>query len=300
MGLGLAWVDGASGFVGQHLTAHLRAAGWDVEETSVRAGRPVAMPRGATVFHLAGLAHDAGADGRALMRANRDLTLAVYEAAVQAQAGAFVHVSSATVLGEGHDVPADERAPLNPAGAYAVSKAEAEVSLREAEGGVPVAIVRPPLVYGAGVKANFLRLLGWIARRRPVPVVANAGRRSFVSVANLTHALDAIARVSPTQEPCRIWHVRDGEDVAFDELCRRLGDALGAPVRAWRVPQPLATLGLGLVRQGGGSNPFKALCLDDTSLRRELGWQPPESLDKGLGEMARWFRTIEAGSAVCG
>ena len=253
------------------------------------------MPRGATVFHLAGLAHDAGADGRALMRANRDLTLAVYEAAVQAQARAFVHVSSATVLGGGHDVPADERAPRNPIGAYAVSKAEAEVSLQEAAGGVPVAIVRPPLVYGAGVKANFLRLLGWIARRRPVPVVANAGRRSLISVANLTHALDAIARATPTQEPCRIWHVRDGEDVAFDELCRRLGDVLGAPARTWRVPQPLATLGLGLVREGGGSNPFEALRLDDTSLRCELDWRPLESFGKGLGEVARWFRTIETG-----
>lgn len=296
MSLGLACVDGASGFIGSHLTAHLRAVGWEVEEASVRAGRPIAMPQGATVFHLAGLAHDAGADGRTLMRANRDLTLAAYEAAVLAEARAFVHVSSATVLGRGHDVPADERAPLNPAGAYAVSKAEAEMALREAVGGVPVAIVRPPLVYGAGVKANFLRLLGWIARRRPVPVVANAGRRSFVSVGNLTHALDAIARATPTQEPCIIWHVRDGADVAFDELCRRLGDALGAPARTWRVPQPLASLGLGLARQGGGSNPFEAFRLDDTLLRRELDWRPLESLDKGLGEVARWFRTVEAGA----
>ncbi len=253
------------------------------------------MPRGATVFHLAGLAHDAGADGQALMRANRDLTVAAHEAAVAADARAFIHVSSATVLGGGQEAPVDEGAPLDPAGAYAVSKAAAEVALQEAAGGVPVAIVRPPLVYGAGVKANFLRLLGWIARRRPVPVVANAGRRSFVSAANLTHALDAIARATPTQEPCRIWHVRDGEDVTFDELCRRLGDALGAPTRTWRVPRPLASLGLELVRHGGGSNPFEALRLDDTLLRRELGWHPQESLDKGLSEVARWFRTIETG-----
>lgn len=291
MSLGVAWVDGASGFVGSHLTAHLRAAGWDVEEASVRAARPIVMPRGATVFHLAGLAHDAGADGQALMRANRDLTVAAHEAAVAADARAFIHVSSATVLGGGQEAPVDESAPLNPAGAYAVSKAEAEVALQEAAGGVPVAIVRPPLVYGAGVKANFLRLLGWVARRRPVPVVANAGRRSFVSVANLTHALDAIAQATPTQEPCRIWHVRDGEDVAFDELCRRLGEALDVPVRVWRVPRGLSTLGVGLVRTGSGSNPLEALRLDDTQLRSELYWQPMESLDGGLRTLARWYRS---------
>lgn len=291
---GLAWVDGASGFIGLHLTTHLRRTGWKVDEVCVRAGQSVAVPQGAVVFHLAGLAHDGSANASMLMRANRDLTLAVYEAAVAAQARAFVHVSSASVLGGGHDDPAAESAPLNPAGAYAVSKAEAEVALQQG-GRVPVAIVRPPLVYGAGVKANFLRLLGWVGRRRPVPVVANSGRRSFVSVANLTHALDAIARATPTQEPCRIWHVRDGEDVAFDELCRRLGDALGVRARTWRVPQPLANLGLGLVRQGGGSNPFDALRLDDALLRRELDWEPLESLDKGLSEVARWFRTVEAG-----
>ena len=248
------------------------------------------------MFHLAGLAHDGGADEQALMRANRDLTVAVYEAAVSAKARAFVHVSSAVVLGGGHDVPADESAPLDPVGAYAVSKAEAEVALQEGVGSVPVAIVRPPLVYGPGVKANFLRLLRWVAGRRPVPEIANAGQRSFVSVANLTHALDTIARATPTQEPCRIWHVRDGEDVTLDELCRRLGDALDAPARIWRVPRALAALGLKLVRSGGGSNPLEALRLDDSALRSELDWQPPESLDEGLRKVAQWFRTIEGGA----
>ena len=293
MSLDLAWVDGASGFVGSHLTAHLRGAGWKVEEASVRSGQPISMPQESTVFHLAGLAHDGGANEQALMQANRDFTAAVYEAAVAAQARAFIHVSSAVVLGGGHDVPADESAPLDPVGAYAVSKVEAEVALQQMAGDVPVAIVRPPLVYGPGVKANFLRLLRWVAGRRPVPGVASAGLRSFVSVANLTHALDAIARATPTQQPCRIWHARDGEDVTFDELCRRLGDALDAPARIWRVPGALANLGLGLARSGGGSNPLEALRLDDTALRSELDWQPPESLDEGLRRVAHWFRTIE-------
>ena len=175
MSPGLAWVDGASGFIGSHLTAHLRAVGWEVEEASVRVGRPIALPHGATVFHLAGLAHDAGADPQGLMRANRDLTLAVYEAAVAAEARAFVHVSSAAVLGGGRDDPADENAPMRPQGAYAASKAEAEAALRQSQGRVPIAIARPPLVYGPGVKANFLRLLQWLTKRRPVPGVAGAG-----------------------------------------------------------------------------------------------------------------------------
>ena len=226
MSPGLAWVDGASGFIGSHLTAHLRAVGWEVEEASVRVGRPIALPHGATVFHLAGLAHDAGADPQGLMRANRDLTLAVYEAAVAAEARAFVHVSSAAVLGGGRDDPADENAPMRPQGAYAASKAEAEAALRQSQGRVPIAIARPPLVYGPGVKANFLRLLQWLTKRRPVPGVAAAGRRSLVSIANLTHALETIGRATPTQDRCRIWHVRDGEDVTFDELCRLLGKGL--------------------------------------------------------------------------
>ena len=289
MSLGVAWVDGASGFVGSHLTAHLRAARWDVVEARVRAGRRIVVPQGATVFHLAGLAHNVDADGQALMRANRHLTVAVYEAAVLAEARAFVHVSSATVLGGGQEAPLDESAPLHPASAYAASKAEAETALRRAEGRVPVAIVRPPLVYGPGVKANFLRLLGWLAKRRPVPGIAKAGKRSFVSVANFTHALDAIARATPARERCRIWHLRDGEDVSFGELCRRLGKALDAPARIWPVPSFLARSGLGLLRTGSGSSPFDALRLDDTMLRHELHWQPPESLDEGLMEVARWY-----------
>ena len=293
MSPGLAWVDGASGFIGSHLTAHLRAVGWDVEEASVRAGQPIALPPGATVFHSSGLAHDGGVDPRKLMRANRDLTLAVYEAAVAAEARAFVHVSSAAVLGSRHEVPVAESAPLHPAGAYAISKVEAEATLRQRQGRVPVAIVRPPLVYGPGVKANFLRLLRWLAKRRPVPGIAKAGRRSFVSVANFTHAVDTISRATPAQERCRIWHVRDGEDVTFDELCRRLGRALDAPARIWPVPSFLATLGLGLLRTGG-STPFDALRLDDTALRRELHWQPPESLDEGLGTVARWYLSTQS------
>ena len=223
------------------------------------------------------------------MRANRDLTLAVYEAAVAAGARAFVHVSSATVLGGGNDAPMGETAPLHPVGAYAVSKAEAEAALRRAEGHVPVAVVRPPLVYGPGVKANFLRLLRWLAKRRPVPRIANAGRRSFVSVANFAHALDTIGRATPAQEGCRIWHVRDGEDVTFGELCRRLGRALDAPACIWPVPGWAAGLGLSLLRVGSGSSPFDALRLDDTALRRELDWEPAESLDEGLMEVARWY-----------
>ena len=288
MSTGLAWVDGASGFIGSHLTVHLRAVGWEVEEASVRVGRPIALPHGATVFHLAGLAHDAGADPQGLMRANRDLTLAVYEAAVAAEARAFVHVSSAAVLGGGRDDPADENAPMRPQGAYAASKAEAEAALRQSQGRVPIAIARPPLVYGPGVKANFLRLLQWLTKRRPVPGVAAAGRRSLVSIANLTHALETIGRATPTQARCRIWHVRDGEDVTLDELCRLLGEELGAPARIWPVPAWVAALGLALVRVGSGSSPFDALRLDDTALRRELHWEPSESLAEGLGGVARW------------
>ena len=288
MSSGLAWVDGASGFIGSHLTAHLRAVGWEVEEASVRVGRPIALPHGATVFHLAGLAHDAGADPQGLMRANRDLALAVYEAAVAAEARAFVHVSSAAVLGGGRDDPADENAPMRPQGAYATSKAEAEAALRQSQGRVPIAIARPPLVYGPGVKANFLRLLQWLTKRRPVPGIAGAGRRSLVSIANLTHALETIGRATPTQARCRIWHVRDGEDVTFDELCRLLGEGLDAPARIWPVPAWVAALGLALVRVGSGSSPFDALRLDDTALRREIHWEPSESLAEGLGAVARW------------
>ncbi len=292
---GLALVDGASGFIGTHLTAHLQAVGWEVEEARVRVEQPVAVPPGATVFHLAGLAHDGGADLQALLRANRDLTAAVYEAAAASGARAFIHVSSAAVLGGGRDVPADESAPLHPVGAYAASKAEAEGALRQADGAVPIAIVRPPLVHGPGVKANFLRLLQWLAGRRPVPGIAGAGLRSFVSVANLAHALDTIGRAMPTQERCRIWHVRDGEDVAFDELCRRLGEALDAPARIWPVPEWAARLGLALLHKGRGSSPIDELRLDDTALRSELHWKPPQSLNEGLGDVACWYLSTKGG-----
>lgn len=286
-----AWIDGASGFLGTHLSALLVARGWDVTAASVRPGSPAAIPADATVFHLAGLAHDGGrGGGEAMMRINRDLTLSLQRKAAAAGARAFVFVSSAAVLGDGRVEPAAPDARPRPAGAYAESKAAAEAALLASAASLPLAIVRPPLVHGTGVKANLLRVLGWLGRGRPFPAARNAGLRSLVSAANLASALEAIARATPGQRRPRIWHVTDGEDVAFPELCRRLCRALGVRARQWPVPAPLASLAAARLGRGSGSNPFSALRLDDSELRGELGWAPVETLDESLARMANWFR----------
>lgn len=293
-----AWVTGAGGFLGGHLTRALRHAGWRVATAHVRPGGPrqgAAPAGGDVVFHLAGVAHRQ-ATAREHMAANCDLALALYALACRAEARAFVFVSSSKVLGDASPAVLGVDAPRRPQGGYAASKAAAERRLLAARdrAGVPVAIVRAPLVYGPGVRGN-LRPLTWaLARGLPLPLALAHGRRSFVSVRNLTSALGALGAVPDRSDG--VWHVADGEDVDCATMCRRLAHHLGRPARLLPVPAAACAAALRLLPKSRAdaaslvASAFEPLRLDASAFRRAFRWSPPQTLDEGIAELAQWHR----------
>ena len=222
--------------------------------------------------------------------------MALYEAAAAAKCRGFVFVSSAKVLGEICEVPVAEDAPRAPVGAYAESKALAEERLLAAQqrGGPPLVIVRPPLVYGAGVRGSFRLLLRCLARGVPLPLADAEGLRSMVSVTNLTHALALIGAnmADATEMPSEgaaIWHVHDGEDISTAALCRMLAARLRRPARLWRLPVPARAIAARLGRDAVLASAFAPLRLDDGALRRQHGWAPPQSRPEAFRATVRWF-----------
>jgi nucleoside-diphosphate-sugar epimerase len=206
----------------------------------------------------------------------------------------FVYLSSIKVNGEltevGHPFTADDApAPEDP---YGLSKHEAEQALRQiaADTGMEVVIIRPPLVYGPGVKANFESMMRWLARGVPLPLAAvTQNRRSLVALDNL---VDLIATcLSHPAAANQTFLVSDGEDLSTVDLLKRMGAALGCPARLFHLPSGLLKLGAALVRKPGI---YQRLCgslqLDIAKTRQLLGWSPLVSVDEGLRCAAEAFR----------
>ena len=241
------------------------------------------------VVHLAGLAHRA-AGAEELRRLNVDATSRL-AAAVAASARRFVFVSSVKVHGEDSgDGAYTENDPTRPQDAYGRSKLEAERALAEiaARSGMELVLIRPPLVYGPAVKANFLRLLRWVDKGLPLPFAGVRNRRSLIGLDNL---VDAIARCVEHPEARGPLLVADDESVSTPELLSRTARALARPARLARAPLWLLRSAAVIaghrdeIRRLTGS-----LVVDSSRARRLLGWRPRRTLDEGLVETARWYR----------
>jgi len=236
------------------------------------------------VVHTANVAH---VNIRELARArsvNVNATARLAQAAALAGVARFVYVSSVKVHGERTSgVPFNEHSPLAPDDEYAVLKAEAEAQLLEisGQGGFDLVVVRPPLVYGPGVKANFLRLMRAVERGLPLPFASVSNQRSLIYVGNLA---DAIVRC--VQSPAavgRIYLLSDGMRVSTPELCKAMGNALGRPARLFSAPLSLLELMPPLRRL------TRSLEIDDSAIRRELSWAPPFSFEEGIRATAEWY-----------
>lgn len=313
-------VTGANGFVGRRAVARLAADGRQVRAV-VRA-LPAATDRAVdwrsvgdladvadwqpllagvgAVIHLAGRAHKMNewpAEEYLYRRVNVELTLRLARAAAEAGVRRFVFVSSVKASGESTAPEeclssADQPAPVDP---YGLSKFEAERGLRElsAATGLEVVIVRPPLVYGPGVGANFLRLMNAVDRGLPLPFGAVENRRSLVFVGNLVDALVVCAE--HPQAAGRTYLVSDGEDVSTPELVRAIAGALGRAPRLIGVPPALMrAAGALLGRRAQVDRLLGSLAVDSGPIRSELGWMPPYSLRQGLAETAAWYRQRKA------
>ena len=241
------------------------------------------------VVHCAARVHVMQDDAIDPLQAYREVnvygTLNLANQAAQARVRRFVFVSSIKVNGEASlprqpfsadDVPS----PLDP---YGLSKLEAERGLREIEAqtGMEVVIVRPPLVYGPGVKANFATMMRWVARGLPLPLGAIHNARSLVALDNLVDLL-----VTCLKHPAaagQTFLVSDGEDVSTTELLRCTAQAMGKKALLFPVPASVLELCATLLgKRAVAQRLCGSLQVDIAKTCRLLGWKPPLTLDQGL------------------
>jgi nucleoside-diphosphate-sugar epimerase len=241
------------------------------------------------VVHLAArvhVMHDNAADPLAAFRAvNVEGTLNLARQAVAAMVKRFVFISSVKVNGEatlpGRRFLADDMpAPQDP---YGISKMEAEQGLRQiaAETGMEVVIIRPPLVYGPGVKANFAALMRAVQRVMPLPLGAVHNQRSLVALDNLVDFM--VTCITHPEAANQTFLVSDGNDLSTTELVRSMAQAAGVPARL--LPVPVWALQAGATLLGKGAA-VQRLCgnlqVDISKAHSLLGWVPPVSVEEGL------------------
>lgn len=291
--LGTVLVTGAGGFVGTALCRRLGANGVAV----LKGGRGAALSPEMgvdVVIHLASrvhVMHESSEDPLSAYRSANTLgTVNLARQAVAAGVRRFVFASTVKVHGEGSSVAYAESDGPCPADPYAISKWEAEQGLRAiaAESTMAVVIVRPPLVYGPGVKANFLSMMRWVERGLPLPLGAIHNQRSLVALDNLVDFLMLCATHPAAAN--QTFLVSDGEDLSTTELLVRMAAALGKPSRLLPVPPWLLSTAALLF----GKGPFvQRLCgslrVDIAKARALLGWSPPLSVEEGLRRVAADF-----------
>lgn len=310
-------VTGANGFVGQALCATLLEHGHDVcgavrrpdaalnlkvsrvivGEISSQTDWSAALADVDTIIHLAARVHVMSETARdpleAFRRANVRGTEHLARSAALHGVKRLVYVSSIKVNGE--ETPAAQRytelvapAPKDP---YGVSKWEAEQTLHSVakETGLEVVIVRPPLVYGPGVKGNFERMLSMLHKGLPLPLASVKNLRSLVYVENLVDALRVCA-IHPAAA-CQTYLVNDGEDISTSDLLRLLGIAMAKPARLLPCPASLLRLaGILLGKSEEIARLLGSLQIDSSKIQSELNWHPPYTRQQGLQATADWYR----------
>ena len=241
------------------------------------------------VIHTAARAHimkDEVADPLAeYRRVNVDGTLNLARQAVVAGVKRFIFISSIKVNGEQTllDKPFTADDIAAPEDAYGISKWEAECGLQQlaTETGMEVVIIRPPLVYGRGVKGNFLSMFRVVEKTLPLPLGAIHNQRSLVSLDNLVDLI--VTCIDHPAAANQTFLVSDGEDLSTTELLRRLGQAMGKPTRLLPVPAPMLQLGATLLgKKAVAQKLLGSLQVDISATCSTLGWHPPVSVDEGL------------------
>jgi len=302
-------VTGATGFVGQALVSMLAAKGWrvvravrrdpgsgDVVVPDLADWQPAAAQLAGIdcAIHLAARTHvvrETAADPLAeYRRLNVVVTERLATACARAGVRRLVFLSSIKVNGEATTTPFTEQDVPRPEDAYGQSKLEAERILGEiaAASRLETVILRPPLIYGPGVKGNFLRLMRAIDYGIPLPLGAIDNKRSVIYLGNLVDAI--ILCLDHAAAAGKTYLVADDEDVSTPELIRHLALALGKPARLIAFPPALLKVaGAVFGKSDSLARLLGSLQSDSGRIRRELGWQPRCGMAQGLAATARWY-----------
>jgi len=262
----------------------------------------VALQGVEVVIHSAGRAHIMNETHsnplQAFRQVNVDATLNLARQAAQAGIKRFIYISSVKVNGEETDgrrafKPSDAPAPLDD---YGVSKLEAEQALMALAGktSMDVVIIRPVLVYGPGVKANFEKMLATVSKGLPLPLRTINNRRSLVFIDNLIDLICVC--IHHPKAANRVFLVSDGEDLSIGQILEKLAVAMNKKSRIFAFPQSLLGLAASVV---GKKEFFQRLCgslqVDITDTQELLGWVPPVSVDDAFAITARYYQDEQNG-----
>jgi|TARA_R100001460_G_scaffold78296_4_gene119320 nucleoside-diphosphate-sugar epimerase len=308
-------LTGATGFVGKRLSSHIDQQGvFELtcavrQPCSVECGHEILVndlavetdwsnvldgkPR--VVIHAAARAHimkDEVPDPLAEYRkVNVEGTLNLARQAAKAGVTRFIYISSIKVNGEqtfsgkpftADDVPAPE-------GSYGISKLEAENGMREiaSDTGMEVVIIRPPLVYGPGVKGNFASMIKLIEKGLPLPLGAIHNKRSLVALDNLVDLI--VTCIDHPAAANQTFLAGDGQDISTTELLQGVGQAMGKPARLIPVPAGMLILGASLLgKRAVAKRLLGSLQVDISKNRDMLGWQPPVSVEEGMARAVKY------------
>lgn len=303
-------VTGASGFVGRAVIAAAAAAGHSVRGLYRNLPQPAGigeslvtgdlgaadLPGEAlagvdTVIHLAARTHalhEMRSDRAAYERINVTGTRHLARAAADAGVRRLVYLSSVKVNGEHTpiDAPFTEQSISAPEDAYGQTKWEAEQLLRDfgREAGIEIVVLRPPLVYGPGVKGNLRRLIRLVASGLPLPLASVRNKRSMIGLENLVSAI--LAAADHPAAAGRTFLVSDQHDLSTPELLTLIAAGMNRPVKLMPFPVGLLRAGGALTGHGGDVERLTASSIVDSSaITRELGWRPGVAIEEGLRRM---------------
>lgn len=311
-------VTGAGGFVGRALVRRLLDNGVYSVSAAVRSASGKSLPDGVEIFqtgdiasainwqdalrgvdvvvHTAARVHVFNEDAEnplaAFRAVNVDATLNLANQAVAAGVKRLIFMSSIKVNGEATQLGQPFTANDSPApeDAYGISKREAEDGLRELcrNSAMEFVVIRPPLVYGPGVKGNFFSMMRWLDKGIPLPLASIRNKRSLIAVDNLVDLI--VTCIEHPLAANQIFLASDGEDLSTPELLKRTAAALGK--RARLLPMPVWALNTA-ARSLGKSATVQKLCgslqVDSDKTRERLGWLPPVGVDQALRATAEHY-----------
>lgn len=279
-------LTGASGFIGAAFYKRYHTS-FEIETVSFQKElEQIEMGSADTIVHLSALVHQMkGASEKAYREINLNKT--VYFAAKAKASGVkqFIFMSSVKVYGEESETAYNEKSPCQPRDPYGQSKLDAEKALLAlADERFKVAVIRTPVVYGEGVKANILKLIKLVDSFPVLPLGAISNRRSMIYVGNLTHLIAEIIK----QEEKGIFLASDDQPLSTSGLIERISVALDKPL--FLIPFPPFEIGLKLLKPLLYQRLYGNLCLDNTATKEKLQLRNPFSADEGIRRMVQWYK----------